>query len=121
MGKLPMDKHAKNGYTLIGEGAVFQGELVVPHALRIDGTLRGKVETGEMLTIGKTAVVEADVIAKSAIIGGTVKGNLVVQDRLELESEAKMVGDLKTRELVINDGAVFHGNCSMDRGEETKV
>lgn len=116
-----MEKHVKNAYTLVGEGAVFEGNLVVPHPVRIDGTIRGKIETTEMLTVGKSAIVEADVVAKSAIIGGSVRGNLVIQDRLELESESKLIGDLKTRELVINDGAVFHGNCSMERGEETKV
>jgi len=126
-----MDKHGKGAYTLIGEGSTLEGLLVVPHAIRIDGTVRGKadgsararIETSEMLTIGTTAHIEADIWARSAVIGGKVKGNLTIQDRTELESAATLVGDLKTRELVINEGALFHGNCTMDKdnGKAVKV
>ena len=118
-----MDKHGKGAYTLLGEGSTFEGHLIVPHAIRIDGSVRGRIETSEMLTIGTTARIEADISAKSAVIGGKVKGNLTVADRTELESQASLVGDLKTQELVINEGAVFHGNCEMDTngGKATKV
>ena len=114
-------KQAKSAYTLIGEGAVVEGAVYVPHALRVDGTIKGKLQTAEMLTVGVTAVIEADVIAKSAVIGGTVKGNVTVHDRVELQSKASVIGDLRTRELMINDGAVFHGNCSMESGNGPKV
>jgi cytoskeletal protein CcmA (bactofilin family) len=116
-----MEKHGKGAYTLIGEGAVMEGEITSPHPVRIDGTLKGKLETAEMLTVGSTGAVEANVIAKSAIIGGKVVGNLTVEDRIELESNASLVGDLRARDLVINEGAVFHGNCAMDNGQTEKV
>lgn len=100
---------------MIGEGTVFEGTITVPHSVRIDGTFRGKIETSEILTIGNTGLVDADITAKTAIIGGKVKGNMIVEDRVELESNASLIGDIRTRELIINEGAVFHGNCAMER------
>ncbi|NLG17010.1 MAG: polymer-forming cytoskeletal protein [Fibrobacter sp.] len=112
-----MDKGNKGLYTIIGEGTVFEGTINVPHSLRIDGSFKGKIETTEVITIGNNGIVEADIIAKSAIIGGKVIGNLSVKDRVELEANSSLRGDLKTRDLVINEGAVFHGNCSMPKIE----
>ena len=117
-----MEKSSDKGlHTIIGEGTSLEGIITIPHSVRIDGTLKGKLETSETLTVGNTGRIEADIIAKSAIIGGSVRGNLSVEERVELEANASLIGDLKTRDLVINEGATFHGNCSMDAGKNIKV
>lgn len=110
-----MEKSHKGLYTIFGEGTIFEGTVTIPHSVRIDGSFKGKIETSEILTIGHGGIVEADIVAKSAIIGGKVIGNITVDDRVELEANASLIGDLKTKDLVINEGAVFHGNCSMDK------
>ena len=117
-----MEKSSAKGlYTMLGESTVFEGTITVPHSLRIDGIVKGKIETGEVLTVGPSGVIEADVKAKSAIIGGKVTGNVYVEDRIELESKASIIGDIRTRDLIINEGAVFQGNCTMDGGGKVKV
>jgi cytoskeletal protein CcmA (bactofilin family) len=117
-----MEKSDDKGlHTIIGEGTTLEGTLVVPHSVRIDGALKGKIQTTETLTVGNSGSIEADITAKSAIIGGKVRGNLSVEDRVELEANASLIGDLKTRDLIINEGATFHGNCSMDLGKNIKV
>jgi cytoskeletal protein CcmA (bactofilin family) len=117
-----MEKSNERGLlTIIGAGTTLEGTIIAPHSVRIDGSLKGKLETSETLTVGSTGHIEADIIAKSAIIGGSVHGNLSVEDRVELEANASLVGDLKARDLVINEGATFHGNCSMDVGKNVKV
>jgi cytoskeletal protein CcmA (bactofilin family) len=117
-----MDKSNDKGlHTIMGEGTLLEGTLTVPHSVRIDGVLKGKLETTETLTVGTTGHIEADIIAKNAIIGGTVRGNLSVEDRVELEANASLIGDLKTRDLIINEGATFHGNCAMDLEKNVKV
>ena len=108
-----MDKHAKGLYSILGEGTICEGTLTVPHNLHIDGKFKGVIQVAELVTIGPSADVEADIKATSAIIGGTIKGNVHVSKRLELEEKAVLFGNLKARELVINEGAMFHGNCSM--------
>jgi cytoskeletal protein CcmA (bactofilin family) len=117
-----MDKGSSKGlYTMLGESTIFEGTITVPHSLRIDGRVKGRIEAGEVLTVGPTGVIEADIKAKSAIIGGKVTGNVMVDDRVELEAKASVIGDIRTRDLVINEGAVFQGNCSMDTGDTIKV
>jgi cytoskeletal protein CcmA (bactofilin family) len=116
-----MEKGAKGAYTIIGEGAEFEGSLIVPHDVRIDGRLKGKLETTESLTIGSSGNVEADIKARNALVGGKVTGNLIVEERVELEANSALIGDLKTTDLVIGEGAVFHGNCSMEGKKGLKV
>ncbi|MBN1129164.1 MAG: polymer-forming cytoskeletal protein, partial [Chitinispirillaceae bacterium] len=101
-----------------GEGASFEGTVVVPHGIRIDGQFKGKIEASEMLTVGNSGVAEADIKAKSIIIGGKVSGNIFAAERVELEAKASFIGDLNTRDLVINEGALFHGKCSMKENPE---
>ncbi len=113
--------HSKGSYTILGEGTVFEGSIEVPHNLRVEGSLKGKIETSEELVVGSTGVVKADIKAKSAIVGGQVIGNLMVEDRVELEQNSSLIGDLRAKDLVINEGAVFHGNCSMANGDAEKV
>jgi len=108
-----MEKGNKGLYTFIGQGTVFEGSITVPHCVRIDGSFKGKIETTESLTIGETGIVEANILAKNAIIGGKVIGNLSVDDRVELEANSSLIGDLKAKDLIIHEGAVFHGTCEM--------
>jgi cytoskeletal protein CcmA (bactofilin family) len=117
-----MDKgQGKGSYSILGEGTVFEGSIEVPHNLRIEGSFKGKIITSEEITISSTGIVHADIKAKSAVVGGKIVGNLMVEDRVELEGNASLIGDLRVKDLVINEGAVFHGNCSMANGETEKV
>jgi cytoskeletal protein CcmA (bactofilin family) len=117
-----MEKGSSKGlYTMLGEGTQFEGTVVVPHSIRIEGTFKGRIETSEDLTVGAAGHIEADIRAKNAIIGGKVIGNVTVENRIELEGNSSLIGDLKARDLIINEGAVFHGNCSMATGQGEKV
>jgi len=115
-----MDKggNGKGLLNIIGSGSVFEGTINVPHSIRIDGSFRGKLQTAESLTLGETGVVEAEIKAQNAIIFGKVTGNLYIEDRVELHVSAVVIGDLHAKELVINEGAVFHGNCSMQKAKD---
>ena len=100
--------HGKGLYTILGEGTVFEGSISVPHNLRVEGAFKGKIETAEEIIIGGSGVVNADIKAKSADVGGKIVGNLMVEDRVELQDKSSLIGDLKARELSINEGAVFN-------------
>ena len=110
-----MDK--KNGnkdhWTILNEGSIFEGSMVVPHSIKIDGSFKGKIETKEDLNIGDKGVVEAEIKAKNVVIGGKVIGNVIAIGRVELKEHASLTGDLSTRDLVIHEGALYHGKCSM--------
>jgi len=113
--------HGKGLFTILGPGTRFEGTIKVPHNLNIDGEFVGTIETSEVITIGPNGVVKADIKAKSAVVAGTIEGNLIVEDRVELYQKSSLTGDLRVKELIINEGAIFHGNCSMSTGKAEKV
>ena len=99
--------------TLIGKDTVFTGTLQVAGTLRVDGVLKGEVSVSDTIAIGPTGEVDANVKTKNAIVSGSVKGNIYATERIELQAKADISGDLTTKSLVIEQGAVFHGNCNM--------
>lgn len=103
--------------TIIGKDTVFSGTLDVKGELRIDGTVKGKILCSDCVTIGATGIVEAEIEADSAIIAGRMVGNIDTTEKIELQAKCEMEGDLKTKSLVIEQGAVFCGACNM---KETK-
>jgi cytoskeletal protein CcmA (bactofilin family) len=113
-----MERNGKGLLNIIGSGSAFEGTINVPHSIRIDGLFRGKLQTAESVTIGEAGVVEAEVKAQNAFVFGKVTGNMYVEERVELHNSAVVVGDLHAKELVIKEGAVYHGSCSMQKDKE---
>ncbi len=107
-----MDARTKVG-TLIGKGAVFNGNLSAPETLRIDGEINGNCECSELLIIGAEGCIKGDITAQSVIISGTVEGDIVAQARVELHSTGKVTGNITARSLVIDEDAFFDGRCVM--------
>lgn len=106
------DSRAKVG-TLIGKGAVFDGNLSVPETIRIDGTVNGNCECKELLILGADGQINGDITAQNVIISGKVEGDVCVQAKLELLSTGKLTGNITARSLVIDEDACFDGRCTM--------
>jgi len=99
--------------TIIGKDTVITGTLDIKGALRVDGTVKGKVLCSDCVTVGATGLVEAEIEADSAIIAGRMVGNVTTTEKIELQAKCEMEGDLRTKSLVIEQGAVFCGACNM--------
>ncbi len=95
--------------------AAMQGTLVFkePVNLRINGKFEGTLEAKGVLTIGDTAVVNAHIKGEVVKISGRVKGEIDAEERLELLDHAVVEGNIRTPALIIQDGAMFQGNCLM--------
>ncbi|KAA3619766.1 MAG: polymer-forming cytoskeletal protein [Calditrichaeota bacterium] len=107
--------------TIVGKGTFFEGTLKVESSIRIDGKVKGRIVTADSLTVGKEGEVEGEVTAKNAIIGGKVQGKVHSSGKVILEARSLFQGELKTAKLVIEEGAVFEGVCSMGQGEPTST
>jgi cytoskeletal protein CcmA (bactofilin family) len=113
-GKEPENQAMAGGQTsIIAQGCKFEGKVEVRGTLRIEGNFKGDIGTPESLVIGKTGVVNGKVTVKNAIIGGKLIGNIVADNKIELQSGSHVEGDIKTKRLVIDEGVFFEGNCSM--------
>lgn len=114
------NKHSNSGAdartkigTLIGKGAVFDGNVTAPETIRIDGTLNGNCDCKEQLILGTDGQIKGDITAQNVIISGKVEGDIVVNGKLELLSTGKLTGNITARSLVIDEDACFDGRCTM--------
>lgn len=101
--------------TIVGKGATFDGLLEISGGLRVDGTVKGKISSADIVLIGPSGTVDADIEAKETVIGGAVKGNIKAPDKVELQAKSQVEGNIVTYSLVVEQGAVFHGNCQMKK------
>ena len=101
-----------------GQELNLSGKLVFQGAVRIDGRYEGEIEAQGTLIVGAGAVVHAEIKVDRAIIMGEVRGTVEAREKLEIEGQGKLYGDIKTPKLIVDDGAVFEGNCIM--GDERR-
>ena len=114
MGFKPVETSSTNAeMNLIGKGTYVEGQIVTEGNLRVDGKVKGKVITKNKLHIGPSGEIDGEIRAKDAVVCGKVKGTVKIENKLELEAQSQLVGDLNAKILVIDEGAIFHGNSTM--------
>lgn len=101
--------------TLIGCGARIEGDFSIPGSARIDGCVEGNVTVDGTLIVGATGAVSGNVTAEAVIIGGEVLGDVEASQKAELTGTAKVLGDITTAVIVIDENAVFQGKCNMNQ------
>jgi cytoskeletal protein CcmA (bactofilin family) len=108
----------RGNLAVLGKSVIVKGQIFSREDLTIDGQVEGTVELQEhRLTVGPNGKVMAGVKAREVIVLGTIHGNVETSDKLEIRKEAKMVGDIKTARIVIEEGAQFKGNVDIVRTE----
>jgi cytoskeletal protein CcmA (bactofilin family) len=114
----PVHSSMSGGATArLGASLHVKGEITGNEDLSIDGTVEGLVQLEERkLTVGASAKVTADIIAREVVVYGNVKGNLRARDRIEIKKDGSVVGDLTTARIMIEDGAYFKGSIEIDKG-----
>ena len=98
---------------LIAAGTVFEGKIRTPGSIRIDGRIVGEVTATQNISVGSSAEIDGNIAAKNITVGGKMKGLIVAQEKLVFESKAVVQGDVRAARLVIDEGALFDGKCSM--------
>ena len=99
--------------SIIGEGSEFVGEFKVDGLIRIDGKFKGLINTNGKVLVGKTGTVDTDIRAKIVVLVGTINGSVYASERVILLATSKLYGDIVTPNLVLEDGALFHGKCTV--------
>jgi cytoskeletal protein CcmA (bactofilin family) len=97
----------------LDSGSKISGKLLFEGAARIDGQVEGEITAKESLIIGESAVVTAQIKANSIIVAGKVNGDIVAGQRLEIRPSARVMGNFTSPVLIVHEGAMFEGNCSM--------
>ena len=100
-----------NGF--LDRGASFKGELEFEDTMRIDGRFNGRITSKNELVVGESAQIEGEIHVGRVAISGTVIGKIVADQRVEIHRNGKVYSDIDTPALVIEEGAIFQGNCVM--------
>ena len=105
----------------IGKAVKIVGQIYSKEDLYIDGEIEGTVEALEhKLTIGPHGTVHAGIKAREVVALGNITGNVEASDKIEIHKEAKLVGDIRTSRIIIEDGAYFKGSIDIVKPEPAK-
>ena len=100
-----------NGF--LDRGATFKGEMEFEDTMRIDGKFNGRIRSKNELIVGESAHIEGEIHVGRIAISGTVVGKIQADQRVEIHRNGKVYSDVDTPTLVIEEGAIFQGNCVM--------
>src|SRR5712692_473158 len=122
MSTSPMGATGDRSSARLGSSLHVKGEITGSEDLLIDGSVEGLIQLDERkLTVGATAKVTADIIAREVVVYGTVKGNLRAKDRIEIKKDGSVNGDLTTALIMIEAGAYFKGSIEIDKSAEKET
>jgi cytoskeletal protein CcmA (bactofilin family) len=103
----------QNSTSVIDQSCEMEGRFRFSGTLIINGKFRGELLSPDTLLVGETAELEADVRVGTVIVNGSVSGNITARERVELRAGARIAGGIVTPALVLEEGVVFDGRCSM--------
>ena len=115
------EPESPRGNAAIGKNVVVKGQIFSREDIYIDGEIDGNVEAQEnRVTIGPNGKLMAGVKAREVVVLGSVSGNVEATDKIDIRKDAKLIGDIKTARIVIEDGAYFKGSIDITRTEKPK-
>lgn len=109
--------------SIIGEQSFFEGRFMVRGALRVDGKFEGAALEIDQLFVGPTGRIRTNVTAVNVVVEGLVIGNIKASTRVMLLPTARVLGDIRTPELIIQNGVILEGRCiiSNDLNQSAKT
>jgi cytoskeletal protein CcmA (bactofilin family) len=102
----------------LGKNSSFEGKMGFQGMARLDGKFDGEIFSGDVLIIGETATVNAEINVTTLVIDGKVSGNVSAAGKIEIHATGKLYGNITTPTLVIQEGGLFDGTCRMEKGIE---
>ena len=102
-----------NTISIIGPGMAVVGDCKSEGTIRIEGKVEGRVEAAKAVVIGKDGSVVGDISTQDAVISGRIQGSLTIASRLELQASCDVNGEINTRRIVLEEGAMVNGTVKM--------
>jgi len=101
--------------SIIGSGTRFRGDLDLRGLLRIDGDFEGNIETDGRILVGREGRARCILKAETVVVGGIVKGDIKATRKVVLLSTCVMIGNIRTPELIVEEGVLLHGHCTVSK------
>ena len=109
----------KEEFAFLGKDTEFDGKLSFRGSVHIDGRFKGEIFSDGTLSVGESAMIESDIHVSHIIIHGEIKGNILADNRIEIHAPGKVFGNIQAPIIVIEEGVIFEGNCSMKHNDKT--
>jgi cytoskeletal protein CcmA (bactofilin family) len=111
-----LNSSAANQYSMIGKSIAIKGEIIAADPVYVYGSVEGSISApGHRVTIGKEGRVKADISAREIVIMGDVCGNLEGGERVEIRGDGSLMGNMATRRIYIEEGAVLSGSIDVHK------
>ena len=101
------------GLSIVAVGMVVHGDLETDGVVKIEGKVFGSIRAGRQVLVAPGALVEGDLDAKEAVIGGEVRGTIRAEDRVEVQATAVISGDIVTARVAVLEGGQVNGEMKM--------
>lgn len=108
-----------NSSNVIARETFIKGDITTSGNIRIEGKVEGTLSSQNKIVIGDSASLEGNIEAREAEIAGNIKGVVRCSEILYLKESAVIDGDIYTKKLVIENGAVLNGLCKMSQTEDS--
>ncbi len=102
-----------NTINLIGVGTLIEGNITSNGDIRVDGSLKGNLNTKGKVIVGESGKINGEVYCKNFEVEGTIEGKVFISELLSLRAKSRLNGEITTNRLAIEPGAVFSGKCDM--------
>ena len=103
----------ETGLSVIASGMKIVGDIESTGVVKIEGTVEGSVRGARQLLLGRQGTVHGDIRAHEVVIGGTVIGTIVADERVEIQGTSSVQGDIHTKSIVVLEGGVINGTVRM--------
>lgn len=100
---------------VISKDTVIEGTFGADQDVRLDGVVKGDVKCGKRLVMGNTGKIEGTLLAKGAVIMGTVQGEVNIDGTLHLKSSAEIHGNIQAHSMIVDEGAKYNGQCRVGK------
>ncbi len=104
--------------TIIGSSVKVEGNFKSEGNVTVNGIVEGSLSTNRDLKVGPRAKMKAEVSAKNLFLRGEIRGNVTVHEKAQLLSGARILGNLQTKSLIVEEGAFLNGKCMMSSEEK---
>jgi cytoskeletal protein CcmA (bactofilin family) len=104
--------------TFIGQDTNFEGKPKFHGTVRIDGRFKGEISGEGTLIVGEEAKIESDIYVSHILNSGEIRGNLTVEERIQINASGMILRNIEVPIMVISEGAIMEGNCKMQQTKE---
>lgn len=116
-----MSNNESPARNIIGNGTIIKGEIESNGDIRIDGRVEGVLKSNGKVVLGQNGSIEGEMYCKQADLSGRINGKMVVEELASLKSTSRIEGELSTKQLFIEIGAIFTGKCEMGKMDAPKI